>query len=502
MADSISILGLATSLLLPWLCGTIWTLWLLRKSGHWNGFIVAGHGYLVGVLLVTLLIRLWSAAGLELQFWNLTIPLTCLMLLGLVALGRQSVPQNKATLARSRLPVMPSKNWRTAVIALLVGLILYRYTTLIHEFALRPLFPWDAWMNWAPKAIVWFYHNGLVPYVSPVEWSQHTEGKLSYTLGNFHAWRYPINVPLIQLWSMLGAKTSDHPLVYFPWIMIMLSLALALLGHLRLSGLSPLGAALACYILLNLPYINIHTVLTGYADLWLAAVFGLATFALHGWHCVRHWSYALLALFFALGCALTKIPGIVLGVIIVAVFLASLTKLNFKLLLITGGLLALCLTYTVITGIEFTIPNIGQFTLNQDIIDLPYIGSFSLEYHPVHGAFLDTLFYMQNWNMLWYLSIVAFFYIAWKKWLKPPSPELALLILGMLFIFFTFYFTIHYRSALNFTALNRALLYLIPVLIFYLAARVTELLQHPPTDFIKPRRNAGGRPTLYNWNES
>lgn len=121
-------------------------------------------------------------------------------------------------------------------------------------------------------------------------------------------------------------------------------------------------------MLLNLPYVNIHSVLTGYADLWLAATFGLATFALHGWRCARHCSYALLALFFAVACALIKVPGIVLGASIVSVFLISIARLNFKLVAVIGVLLAICLAYINTIGIKFTLPNIGQITLNSDIV--------------------------------------------------------------------------------------------------------------------------------------
>ena len=63
----ISLLGLATSLILPWILGCVWVFWLLRQSVRWNAFIVAGHGYLVGVFLTTLLIRIWHFAGLPLS---------------------------------------------------------------------------------------------------------------------------------------------------------------------------------------------------------------------------------------------------------------------------------------------------------------------------------------------------------------------------------------------------------------------------------------------------
>ena len=49
-----------------------------------------------------------------------------------------------------------------------------------------------------------------------------------------------------------------------------------------------------------------------------------------------------------------------------------------------------------------------------------------------------------------------------------PSNELLASLAVAAFLFFVFYFTNHYMAALNMTTLNRALMYLVPTLIFYI----------------------------------
>ena len=83
------------------------------------------------------------------------------------------------------------------------------------------------------------------------------------------------------------------------------------------------------------------------------------------------------------------------------------------------------------------------------------------------------MFVMINWNIAWYLllslTLVAIFRGAP---FRQASPE-ALAILGaLLFVALAFFFTRHHRAAENFVTLNRALLYLVPALVFYVFAQV------------------------------
>jgi hypothetical protein len=248
-----------------------------------------------------------------------------------------------------------------------------------------------------------------------------------------------------------------------------LALGLALYGHLRLAGASIPLATLACYALLNLPYINVHTVLAGYADIWVAAAFGGAVFALHEWGASRQWPYAVLALILALMCTQLKIPGLIMGGIIMAILLTSIIKLSYR----WGAALVLASTLCIIivatTGIDFLVPNVGRVSVSLDGIALPYIGRYNLSYHPIHEYLGDTIFLMLNWNILWYSFVLLLLISALKRHVyNAPSLELRALAFALTFIFFVYYFTDRYKFAQDFTQVNRALLYTIPVMVFYI----------------------------------
>jgi hypothetical protein len=463
MADPISYPGILTATLLPWLVGCILVHLLLAGSKRWNWFVVAGHGYFAGVFITTFLIRFWNWWDVELRFWPLAAILLALAAAGLLA----RVYRPHRDIDRARRTTMPG--WHRVVIALLICLLAWRYLTIFQEVMIRPLYAWDAWMNWAPKAIVWFHHNALTPFVSPEQWLQQGSAGPAYTLGNSQASLYPATVSLIQLWSMMGIGTWDHSYLYLPWVLVPIAIGLALYGHLRLAGVSVLASTLACYLLLNLPYLNVHTALPGYADIWLASTFGLAMFAFHEWQLNRHWRYMTLCLFMTYFCSQLKNPGIVLGLILVIAILRSRLNLGTRVEVSLGIALMVLVISLLVFGFSADIPILGHLSVGGHEIELPLFGSFSLEYHPVSSAFIESLLVMINWNLLSYLLIL---FIAVKLYrgdmARQASSESFILFASAMFIVFVFYFTRHYYAALNFVTLNRALLYPVPALIFYL----------------------------------
>ncbi len=173
-----------------------------------------------------MIIRLWDAAGLSLHFWGIALILFGLSIAGLIAIRKQSAPVRVSTKS------IPLEKWQIDVIACIAALIACRYATIAQEILLRPLYAWDAWMNWAPKAVPWFQNNELTPFISADSWLAQTGEPAAYTLGATGAWKYPVTVPLIQLWGMLGAGSSDYPGVNLPWLMGVVALGLALYGHL------------------------------------------------------------------------------------------------------------------------------------------------------------------------------------------------------------------------------------------------------------------------------
>ncbi len=468
--------GLVTSLILPWALGGVWVYWLLRQSVHWNGFVVAGYGYLLGIFLTTLLIRAWSATGLPLHYWSMAATLFAMTLVGLVAIRLQAVPA-----AKTQVSSRPEK-WELVVTALFLALILYRYATIFQEILLRPLFPWDVWMNWAPKAIVWYHYSELLHWVSVPEWLQSPAEALAYTAGAGDAWKYPETIPLIQLWGMMAMGTSDHTLIYLPWFFAAIALGFTLYGHLRLSGVSVVMSTLACYLLMNLPFINVHVALAGYADIWLAAAFGCAVFALHAWDESRQWRYGLLALLLALMCSQLKIPGVILGGIVCAVFLSSLVNPTRRAWWILAAILSACFIYLAFVGLDLSIPGLGRLAISMDGIVLPYIGYYEIAFHPVQHAMVNTFLVMINWNLLWYLFIFLGVVMVTKGGaLTAPSLVLRSLLLALFFILFVYFFTNRYQFALDYTQVNRALIFTTPVLVFYLVLASCALRTTSPT---------------------
>ncbi len=463
MDDLIYYPGLIASLLLPWFMGVVFVRLVLCRSGGYNWFILIGQGYFAGIFATTVLMRLsdWTGAGLH--FWGLAAVLALLGIIGVIIQVTQRVFDNPP----GTPPSIP--HWEKAVVTLLLALLAWRYLTLLQELLLRPLYAWDAWMNWAPKAIVWFHLGHLVEFVNPEQWLSLSPGLNNYTLGNWQASHYPPAVPLILLWSMLGAETWDHSYLFLPWFLAAINLGLALFGHLRLRGTSVLNATLACYLLLSMPFFNVHTALAGYADIWVAATFGLGVFALSEWHSNRSWPYGVLLLLMALFCSQLKVPGIVLATILICIFLISIINADHKTEMLLTSSLTVLIALVFWFGLDIDIPHFGRVILRTDLISIPVLGNLTLTFHSVWERYLESMFVMLNWNIFWYLLAgLLLTTILRGDLIRQATPDTIATAAAMAFIFLVFFARSDYQGISILTTLNRALLYPIPALIFNL----------------------------------
>jgi hypothetical protein len=269
MLDFISITRLVLSIALPWLMGLVWLYALLGRTGRWHPAQILGAGYLSGIFATTVIIRIQFAFGQVPGFYSTSALVALMALFGCLVIWRSNFPP------REKYNSHVAGYEAAICIAVMVLVIIWRYSTIFQEVALRPLYPWDAWMNWAPKAIVWEHYQQMMPFVDAQTW---LAADLPTSLHTIRAASYPITVPLVQFWSMQALGTSDHTLIYLHWPILAVSLGLALYGYLRLADVPAIGATMGSYMLLGLPYINVHTALAGYADLWMAAAIGLCAF--------------------------------------------------------------------------------------------------------------------------------------------------------------------------------------------------------------------------------
>ena len=476
--QSASYIGLIVSLILPWITGAIWMRYLLHGSGNWNWPIILGYGYPIGIFITTLTIRIYDATNAKLDFTTIAIIIGIIASIGitLLWLSDRKSPSNTTTQSDWTALLL----WQKILLGVIALLILIRYGTIFLEIIWRPIYPWDAWMNWAPKAKIWFAHNQLTEFISPDAWLHTPPYENAYTLGNRDAWKYPETVPLIQLWTAMGMGFWYHSLINIPWLICSISLGLAFYGQFRLLNHSILLSIISVYLLLNIPYINIHTMLAGYADLWLTTTFGMAAFALYFWQYKQQRIYAYIAILFAMICTQIKVPGLILAALIIFALILSLAKKHTLARQLSIYILAPMFILVFLIGFSFQMPYLGEVTISSERIALPYLGKYNLEYHSVWNSIFTSMQTFGHWNIFWGLSIVIIaFTILFQSRSKIFSIVPFLLpALTLATLFIIFFFTNKYQTAIDQTTLNRALLYTIPPILFISLAELARVFNN------------------------
>jgi hypothetical protein len=452
--EGIDLTGLIVALLLPWLTGVALVAAALPGT-RWS--IVVGQGYLVGLMVVIAVLLSLDGLGAHLSFEAPAVILGLVALLAVIPWWRQG--------GRIR-PEWPKGRqfWHLVWILPLLAFLIERGGVLAQELVLRPLFAWDAWMNWVPRAVVWFHHESLTPFELPSEWLEQSSDSVVYTLGNRRASEYPVGVPLLLLWHMLGAGTADHTLLYLPWLLLPATMALALWGHLRESGTPVAIAALAVYALLSLPLLEVHAMLAGYADLWLAAAFGLGAMALSTaarTNCPR---YLLLVGQAALACFAFKTPGLFFGSLLALGIVLNWLNVSARWVSVAGMVLAGGVVAALLAGwlLPAGWPHGG--------LTLPLSGALpdlDLMAQPLLPYLLESVLIDANWHLLWpllLLVLIAAVVVEGRRAFE--APDMLLLLAGLAFLIAVFGFTHYFRQAVNSVTFNRALLYLVPLMVY------------------------------------
>ena len=441
------IAGLLAALLLPWLLGIAWlrARWLKGGDIAWPALL--GYGYLAGALATTLVMRLLDWLGMRLGFLNIAAALAALIALGIWA--ARGTPWHGLRVGADWRALT---GWHKAAFAGLLALVAIRLGGLGLEIIWQPLFSWDAWSQWATKARVWYETGHLTPFVPPDVWLQG---------GGFYydrAPHYPPAIPLLQAWTNFGLGRWDDALMNLPWLMCAIALALAFYGQARQWGIAPLFAMMFTYFLMSLPLLDAHVALAGIADLFLGAVYGLAAFALFHWVRSRAAWQGAMAILLGAGCILLKQPGIGWALTLLPAFwvaLAPRAGLIGTLLLGALGLVALLLAGQ------------GGFSL------LGY--SLKFAYTPVWRPLWDNLAVLDNWHLLFYL-VAAILLLSTHRLFAPAYRAMTVTAGSALaFVLVIFFFTHVSAWVEDYTVINRALLHLVPMLLFYVMVLFWEM---------------------------
>ncbi|MEO8537381.1 MAG: hypothetical protein ABI533_07625, partial [Betaproteobacteria bacterium] len=327
------------------------------------------------------------------------------------------------------------------IVLALVAWLALRFGTLLLDVVWTPLFPWDAWIQWATKARVWYSLSQIVPFGRTDAWFA-AGGAIWFDASP----NYPATVPLWQVWSGIALGRWDDALMNLPWWITAVALAASVYGALRSEGLDACTSTIAAWLVSSLPLANVHVALAGYADLPMAAYYCVAALAMWRWSLSRARGFLALTILLAVACTTIKTPGIVWALTLSAGVVAALMRARSeRVLAVAAG------------GVLFGLAILAQTSP----IVLGY--RLHLDFAPAWQSLVDSLFLLGSWHLLWYAVIAAA--IVTRSTLRelPYAPLSATIAFGALFLAIAFAFTNARNWVSDQTTINRALLHLAPL---------------------------------------
>jgi hypothetical protein len=399
----------------PWIAGCA-LLRVVRWPDHTSSLegdrpagriaILLGYGYFIGLLISTAWIQLLAATSVLLRPWTVVLPLAGVSAGGLLygfARGRISLHAVREVMRALLRP--PLSGWQRVAWTLLLGWLALRFATLAIEVASRPLYPWEAWARWAPKARVWYELGRMVSFVPGEAWLAGSSGYFDAFPGS------PPAVPLLQTWSALVLGRWDDSAISWPWLFMLIALALAIYGMARDRGLPVLGALTAAYLVASLPLLDTHVALAGYPDLMLCAIYTLSGLALLRWGASKGVRDGVLAIVLASFCPfiapsgglwmLTLVPGAVV---------AAWPRTGLKI--VGWSFAAGALAVLLLAG--------GSFS-----------GLTRLTYTSPWRSLGDAYLFADNFHVLWYGAIVVAL-VALRRLLQPRLAPATMVIASAL----------------------------------------------------------------------
>jgi len=476
------IIGLKFGLLLVWAFGIACLAALPRRTAFGDepggrAWLI-GAGGLAGLFLATLWLRALSLAGIAFSAATIALPI----LAATLALGAWSYRRNRrapgetdgtsardtpgarmrgalaergAAISGRALPARDRLLWR-----LLLAWLALRALLLLVEVATHPLFPWDAWTQWATKARVWYELGRIVPFERTDAWFAAT-GVTYFDAGP----NYPGTVGLMQVLASNFLGRWDDTLMNLPFWMLAVAFAFAIYGALRAMEFTPTWALAGTWLVSSLPLANTHVALAGYADLPLAIYFCAAILACLRWLRTRELADAALALLLLAACPLLKIPGRIWALLAAPALLTGLLpRLGPRIVgaayaATVFGLLLLAQTSPVIMGYHL-----------------------HLEFAPDWEALANSFFLYDNWHLLWYGALAAAV-LGRRQLLSPQVAPLTMVVAGgVIFVAFVLLFTNARNWLSDQSTVNRATLHMAPVVAIWMLAVFrawTETLRVP-----------------------
>ncbi len=430
--------------------------------------IVLGHGVVLGMLAAAAFTAL-AAQSDTAHAWLHAAP--WLAVAAAAAAGIAAYRQYRAPAAAPEAGGNV-EYWKYALVAVVLASLFWRGSIIASEVLLRPTYPWDAWDAWAVKAKTWYLLGHYVPFVGVAEWLHGGAAEVH----SGPAWAYPSTLGWMQVWFASAAGGWIEQLVNLPWFALWAGMLCGHYGQWRALGVSRVGAAIGVYMLGSLPLLTSHVALAGYADLWVATLFGFAMLAWLRWQERGERGQLLMALICAGALPLIKLEGMVWCLSLLAAIGFGALSLRWRWRAAAVAL-AVLLLVVLVGQAQMLFAAIGWMRSGSRVVDIPVIGKLSLAWHSDAAAgIVHSLFTQSNWHLLWW-SVPAVIVWRWRALRTHDALGLcSLLLLGCFsLLLFLFVFTDAAEWAESYTAVNRLIMHITPAVVSLLV-----LLLRPP----------------------
>jgi hypothetical protein len=481
-----TIMMLAYALALPAVSGFLFVTWCTRSDLEQSFFERLFLGFGIGIGMTTFEMFL---LGLLRQPLNMvaisSVQIATAILLGYL-LYRTGTPWrrifSKEADGPGGSPAAVPPTHRVAVI-ILTAWILAKVLFALYEGFFLPENTSDSWEHWSSGAKFIFYEKGLA--LDPG--NEHFFGA-----GYLKVQRYPLNVPLMQVWVSLCVG-EVHEVYMKAWNALLFIGMVGLLFFAVRRKTTLMTALLAAFFLSAVPLLTYHA-LIAYADLPLSA-YALGTMVCF-WNTIGAlesgrvgYARGLLVLMgtCAALCVWTKMEGLFFA----AAFSASLAlyylvkKISFKQVMAYLAPIVLVSVPWYVFLMSIDVPVVygkGELpgaTITQGI------------HFQVLPVIAEQILFSANFNLI-FLFLFLLIIVGYRKILRSDLGYLYAALLSVMAMYLVMYLgTDMYRWVMKLTAVNRNILTFIPMMYYVAALTASTLLQG---EKVTDRRSDRGAP--------
>jgi hypothetical protein len=459
-----TIMKLAYALAVPAVSGFLFVTWCTRSDPEQSFFERLFLGFGIGTGMMTFEMFLLGLIRIPLNLVAISIvQIATAILLGYL-LHRTGTSWrwifSKGAGGRGGSPATVTRLNRVVFI-ILTAWILAKILFVLYEGFFLPENTSDSWEHWSSGAKFFYYEKGLA--LDPA--NEHFFGA-----GYLKVQRYPLNVPLMQVWVSLCMGEANE--VYMKvWNALFFLGMVGLMFFAVLRKTTLMTALLAAFFLSTVPLLTYHA-LIAYADLPLSA-YALGTMvcfwstidALKSGRAGNARSLLVLMGTCAALCVWTKMEGLFFA----AAFSASLAlyclvkKISFKQVMAFLVPLALVSLPWYVFLLSIRVPvSYGEV----ELLGAAITKGIHFQVLPVIA---EQILFSANFNLI-FLFLFLLIIVGCRKILQSDLAYLYGALITIMAIFLVLYLgTDMYRWVISLTAVNRNILTFIPMM-YYVAA--------------------------------